>query len=480
MLKEIIVFVGRDAELKTLNGLYAQTDFQMLVLYGRRRVGKTALLSHFCKDKRTLFFTAEQKNDADNLRSFSRAIWRFFGEREDNPAFESWGTALGYIADHCPQDERTVFVFDEFPYAAMANPSLPSTLQIAIDHSFKSTNLMLALCGSNEGFMESEVLGYKSPLYGRRTSQIRLKPFDYRDSARLLAGHTAEEQVTYYATFGGTPYYLEQIDKSLTFAENVRRLMFDISGILYAEPQMLIRQELREPATYTSVLDAIGSGATNPKQIAERAGIDPATVSSYLAALTRLGLVTREVPFGEDPSRSRKGLYYLSDPFFAFWYRFVSPHIGAIEAGLGDAAAKIATQGEGLSTYVGSQFEGICRQWLINQARAGNLPFLPLEIGHWWGTDPSIRERVDIDVVAGNKMSGDLCVGECKYRSQFNESDAIQTLEHRATLIPGFERTHHILFMKGEPSRETWRKADNRQDLSIITLADVYTDIAEQ
>ena len=217
MLKEIIVFVGRDAELKTLNSLYAKTDFQMLVLYGRRRVGKTALLSHFCK------------------------------EREDNPAFESWGTALGYIADHCPQDERTVFVFDEFPYAAMANPSLPSTLQIAIDHSFKSTNLMLALCGSNEGFMESEVLGYKSPLYGRRTSQIRLKPFDYRDSARLLAGHTAEEQVTYYAAFGGTPYYLEQIDKSLTFAENVRRLMFDISGILYAEPQMLIRQELREP-----------------------------------------------------------------------------------------------------------------------------------------------------------------------------------------------------------------------------------------
>lgn len=474
------MFVGREAELGILDSLYEKENFQMLVLYGRRRIGKTALLSHFCKGKRTLFFTAEQKNDSDNLRSFSRAIWRFFGDREDNPTFETWGSALAYIADHCPRDERTVFVFDEFPYAAMANPSLPSTLQIAIDHAFKSANLMLALCGSNEGFMESEVLGYKSPLYGRRTSQIRLKPFDYRDAAHLLAGKTPEEQVIYYAAFGGTPYYLEQIDQSLPFAENIRRLMFSISGILYAEPQMLIRQELREPATYTSVLDAIGSGATHPKQIADRAGVDPAAVSNYLAALTRLGLVTREVPFGENPSRSRKGLYYLSDPFFAFWYRFVSPHIGAIEAGLGNAAAKIATQGECFSTYVGSQFEGICRQWLINQAQAGDLPFLPLEVGHWWGTDPSIRERVDIDVVAGNKMSGDLCVGECKYRSRFNESEAIQTLEHRASLIPGFKRTHHLLFMKGEPSSETMRKANNRPNLSIVTLSDIYRGIAEQ
>ena len=471
------MFVGRESELRTLNELYLKDGFQMLVLYGRRRIGKTALLSHFCASKPTLFFTAEQKNDSDNLRSFSRAIWTFFGEREDNPAFDSWGTALNYVAEHCPQDARTVFVFDEFPYAAMANPSLPSTLQIAIDHAFKRADLMLALCGSNEGFVESEVLGYKSPLYGRRTSQIKLKPFDYQDAARLLGDHSPAEQAACYAAFGGTPYYLEQIDRSQSFSTNVRRLMFDISGILYAEPQMLIRQELREPATYSSVLDAIGSGATNPKQIAERAGIDPTAVSNYLAALVRLGLITREVPFGEDPSRSRKGLYYLSDPFFSYWYRFVSPRIGAIEAGLGEAASKVATDGEAFSTYIGMQFEGICRQWLIRQARAGSLPFLPLEIGHWWGTDPSIHERVDIDVVAGNKMDGNLYVGECKYRSTFDESEALKTLEHRATLIPGFKRTHHTLFMKGTPSAETMRKVSGREDFSIVTLGQIYQDV---
>lgn len=473
------MFVGREAELKVLNNLYSRQEFQMLVLYGRRRIGKTALLSHFCADKPALFFTAEQKTDSDNLRSFSRAIWAFFGEREDNPTFDTWGSALNYIADHCPRDERTVFVFDEFPYAAMANPSLPSTFQIAIDHTFKHANLMLALCGSNEGFMESEVLGYKSPLYGRRTSQIKLKAFDFQDAALLLPGYEPELQVAYYASFGGTPYYLEQIDTSQTFEENVRRLMFDISGILYAEPQMLIRQELREPATYSSVLDAIGSGATHPKQIAERAGIEQTTVSNYLAALQRLGLITREVPFGEDPSRSRKGLYFLSDPFFAYWYRFVSPRIGAIEAGLGEASSSVATQGDAFSAYVGTQFEVICRQWLIRQARAGDIPFLPLEIGRWWGTDPSIRERVDIDVVAGNKMDGDLLVGECKYRTSFNESETIQTLEHRAKLIPGFKRTHHVLFMKGAPSTETARKTRERDDLRIVTLAQMYGGAAE-
>lgn len=471
------MFVGRESELTTLNNLFLNDQFQMLVLYGRRRIGKTALLSHFCQNKRALFFTAEQKNDSDNLRSFSRAVWSFFGEREDNPTFDSWDNALRYIADHCPQNERMVFVFDEFPYAATANPSLPSIFQIAIDHLFKRTNMLLALCGSNEGFMESEVLGYKSPLYGRRTSQIRLKPFDYQDAARLLGGYTPEEQIAYYATFGGTPYYLEQINRSQSFAQNVQRLMFNISGILYAEPQMLIRQELREPATYSSVLDAIGLGATHPKAIAERAGVDANAISNYLAGLQRLGLITREVPFGEDPARSRKGLYYLSDPFFAYWYRFVSPRIGAIEAGLGEAASHVATSGDIFATYVGTQFEIICRQWLIRQAQIGNTPFLPLEIGHWWGTDPSIRERVDIDVVAGNKIDGALFVGECKYRSTFNESDAIKTLEHRASLISGYKQSYLALFMKTDPTKETAQKAACRKDLEIIRLKDMYTNM---
>ena len=471
------MFIGRQAELQALEELYSKQGFQMVVLYGRRRVGKTALLSHFCTGKHALYFTAEQKNDFDNLRGFSEAIWSFFEDSTDRPPFETWKSAFNYIADHCEPGSRVVVVFDEFPYAAQAKPSLPSTLQIAIDHTFKQKNIMLALCGSNEGFMESEVLGYKSPLYGRRTAQIKLKPFDYQDAAKLLHGLAPEEQLAYYAAFGGTPYYLGLIDRSATFEANITKLMFTISGILYAEPQMLLRQELRDPSTYVSALDAIGAGATTPKRIAERAGIDQDAVSNYLSALMRLGLVQREVPFGEDPSRSRKGLYRLADPFFAYWYRFVSPRVGAIEAGLGEAAARQAVSGEAFSTYEGTQFELICKQWYIRQAQQGNTPFLPLEIGRWWGTDPTRRERVDIDLVAGSKPEHALYVGECKYRNSFDESEAIATLEHRATLGSGDERVHYALFMKGKPSEGTSRKARERDDLDVVTLEDIYRNV---
>ena len=472
------MFVGRQSELQTLNALYKKPDFQMVVLYGRRRVGKTALLSHFCKDKHALYFTAEQKNDFDNLRGFSQAIWSFFENSTKRPHFETWKSAFEYIADHCKTDQRLVIVFDEFPYAATANPSLPSILQSAIDHTFKQKNMLLALCGSNEGFMESEVLGYKSPLYGRRTAQIKLKPFDYQDAAKLLPGLSPTEQVSYFSAFGGTPYYLEQIDRSSSFADNVTRLMFDISGILYAEPQMLLRQELRDPSTYTSVLDAIGSGATSPKAIAERSGVDQNAVGTYLSTLVRLGLIQRDVPFGEDSSRSRKGLYCLADPFFAYWYRFVSPRTGAIEAGLGRRAAQQAISGDSFSTYKGRQFELVCQQWYIRQAQKGEVPFLPLTIGKWWGTDPALRERVDIDLVAGSKTERSLYVGECKYRNSFDESGTIATLEHRATLIPGYSHVHFSLFMKGHPSQGTAQKAAARSDLDIVTLDDIYDGIS--
>lgn len=471
------MFVGRQDELQALDALYQKPGFQMVVLYGRRRVGKTALLSRFCRGKKALYFTAEQKTDTDNLRAFSQTIWSFFENAAERPRFETWRSAFDFIVDHCKADERLVIVFDEFPYAALANPSLPSVLQVAIDHAFKRTNVFLALCGSNEGFMESEVLGYKSPLYGRRTAQIKLKPLDYQDAAGFLPGLPPTEQVSYFSAFGGTPYYLEQIDPSSSFADNIARLMFDIAGVLYAEPQMLLRQELRDPSTYTSVLDAIGSGATVPKAIAERAGVGQDAVSSYLSALVRLGLVRRDVPFGDNPSRSRKGLYRLADPFFAYWYRFVSPRVGAIEAGLGQGAATQASAGRMFSTYEGEQFELICRQWFIRQARQGNTPFLPLEIGRWWGTDPALRERVDIDLVAGSKTEQSIYVGECKYRNSFDESKALETLQHRSGLIPGYRHVRLALFTKEKSSRGTLDKAAKRKDLDIVTLEDIYEDV---
>lgn len=273
----------------------------MAVVYGRRRVGKTTLIDAFAADKPTLFFTAQQRSSLQNLVQFSRAVYAFFGMPTDVGAFPDWASAFSFVADAAQERAGSPFVlvFDEFPYAAETEPSLPSALQIAIDHEFRDANMSLILCGSNEGFMESEVLGRKSPLYGRRTMQLRVKPFDCFDAALMLPGLSAEQHIAYYATFGGTPYYLAQIDSGGTYEENVSNLMFDTSGILYEEPLMLLRQELREPALYNSILDAVGSGETVSKRMAERAGVNPNSMSKYLKTLIDLGILEKEVPFGE-------------------------------------------------------------------------------------------------------------------------------------------------------------------------------------
>lgn len=446
----VLMFVGRQRELDALDRLYARPTFQMLVLYGRRRVGKTTLLEHFAKDKPTLYFTAKEQSSARNLHEFSQALFAYFGMAEGLATFESWESAFSFLADHVEkQQERLVLVFDEFPYAATTDPSLPSVLQVAIDRELKHANMLLVLSGSNEGFMESRVLGSKSPLYGRRTAQIKLQPFDYYDAAKMLPAVTdPRDLVRYYTTFGGTPYYLAQIDDQCSYLDNVTELFFEKSGLLYEEPLMLLRQELREPALYNSILYAVASGATSPKEIAERAGVEATTTSRYLKTLEDLGLILRAVPFGENPARSKRSIYRLKDPFFAYWYRFVGPNIGAIEAGAGRAVAEKRAAGESLAAYEGLAFEKVCLQWLQRANQQALLPFLATEFGSWWGTNPKMREQTDIDLVAADGVEKAILLGECKWRESLDETAAMTSLEERVGLIKGYESCWLYLFTK--------------------------------
>lgn len=473
------MFVGRKEELDALEQMYAKDDFQMTVIYGRRRVGKTSLIDEFVKDKPTLYFTAQQKTSVQNLELFSAAIYSAFNMPPSLPAFSTWNAAIAFIVEQAQAktgDHPLVFVFDEFPYAAEADPSLPSVLQTAIDHGLKQTRVRLILCGSNEGFMESEVLGSKSPLYGRRTMQIRLLPFDYLDAARMLPTAKPEELVAYYATFGGTPYYLSQIDASKGYEQNVADLFFSRLGMLYEEPLMLLRQELHEPAGYNSILDAIGSGATSPTRIAEKAGVNQNSVGKYLRTLAGIGIIEKISPLGGGTS-SKAAVWRIKDPFFAYWYRFVSSNLGSIEEGAGRAVAPYATSGQAFNTYVGKQFETICLQWVRRQSIAGHLPFAALEFGQWWGTDPREREETDIDIVAINKIERELLVGECKWRNTLDESTAIQTLESRSELLRGYSKRYLALFTKKPASAGTRAKAENRDDLLLVSTADLYAEL---
>lgn len=473
-----MTFVARQHELQTLKRLYDSDTFEMVVLYGRRRVGKTALIDEFVKDKRTLYFTALQQSAKLNLHDFSRAAASFFGLPESTPPFASWSDALSFVSDRARQDTEHpfVFVFDEFPYAAASEPSLPSMLQIAIDHGFLATNVMMILSGSNEGFMESDVLGHNSPLYGRRTAQIRLLPFDYEDAARFLPDTEPLDAIRYYATFGGTPYYLARLRESDGYESNVLRLCFDSLGALREEPMMLLRQELREPAAYYSVLQAIAGGSTTPKLIAEHAGVETDAIGKYLKTLVELRLVERNVPFGDDPAKSRKSMYRIADPFFAYWFRFVARNASIIESGLSEAVARKLAFGPAFDTYVGQQFETICQQWLIRRNADGELPFIATRFGKWWGADPMAREQTDIDVIAADPMDGQLLVGECKWRNTFDETEAISRLKHRAGLIRGFkpQQAWLTLFSKHPVAKATAARCAGDERLHLVSAADLY------
>lgn len=471
------MFVAREHELHTLEQLYASDSFEMVVLYGRRRIGKTALIDEFTKDKRTLYFTAMQQSTRLNLQDFSRAILTFFGMPTSTPPFSDWSSALSFVAEQAQASaERFVFVFDEFPYAAATEPSLPSIMQIAIDHGLLATKITLILSGSNEGFMESDVLGRKSPLYGRRTAQIRLLPFDYADAAQFLPNTSPQDRVKYYATFGGTPYYLARIRETDGFESNVLRLMFDNLGPLREEPMMLLREELREPAAYYSVLQSIASGNATPKLIAEHAGVESDAIGNYLKTLSSLRLVERNVPFGDNPDKSRKGMYRIADPFFAYWFRFVGRNMGILESNISESVASKLAFGPTFDTYVGQQFETICEQWLIRRNATGELPFIATQFGKWWGNDPIAREQTDIDVIAASPLDHQILLGECKWRNTFNETEALERLHRRAGLVHGYsvDNTYFVLFTKQPVAQATASRYRDNDNVIFVSTDDLY------
>lgn len=468
------MFVGREAELAKLDSLYELRSFQMVVVYGRRRVGKTTLINEFCREKRTLSFTALDQSDADNLADFNRAIAHFFSLPTTLGGFSSWADALSYIADRA-REERFVFSFDEFPYAAQRNKALPSVFQVAIDKAFKETGIFVILCGSNQGFMESEVLGRKSPLFGRRTAQIKVGNLGFRDAAKMLPGLDAQEAFRFYGCFGGVPYYLQQVNPRESLRENLARLYFDPMGFLYEEPYGLLRQEFQEPALYNSILRAVASGANRAKEISDRVGVAQTSLPRYLRALESIGIVEKAVPFGENPETSKQGIYRIAEACYAFWFRFVMPFSSDIEAGLGRAVVNSLPE-EQLNEYLGHRFEALCAEWLVEQAKAGELPISATAVSSWWGTNPSKRAQDDIDVLAADRAAKQLLIGECKYRESFDETAEIEDLESKKGLVKGYVATQFVLFVKHEAGEATRVKVADRADWQIVTLEDIYRE----
>lgn len=459
------VFIGREKELADLNELYIQNRFQLFVLYGRRRVGKTTLLNEFCKDKDTIFYSAEQSNNKLNLEKFSALVFHFYNETKLEP-FSSWTNALLYI-DERQKDKRLVLVIDEFPYLVKKNKALLSEFQHLIDHRLKNGNLFMVLCGSYMGFMEKEVLGSKSPLFGRRTGQLHMKPFNYQTSTRFLEGFSNEDKLKLYGAFGGTPLYLQQIQPDESFEENVKRAFLKVTSYLYEEPLLLLRQEVQEPGVYSAIIEAIASGYTKANEISTKIGEDTAKCLKYIKTLCELGILYKETPFGEKES-SRKTIYGISDLMFRFWYRYVFANRTLIETGARQAVWSKRIESD-YNNYMGLVFEKVCADYLSGQNAKGELPFLFTSIGRWWGTNPATRNQVEIDLIANDGKDYLIC--ECKWCNEKLDLAVLQDLKEKADIFTeNREHTWFVLFSKSGFTEAVVNEAEKNDNIILVDM----------
>ena len=385
------MFIGRDKELSTLNRLYTSGKFEFAVMYGRRRVGKTAIINEFTKGKPSVCFTGVESNEKQNLENFSKCILEFVTNKPTNTSFDSFQTALEFIFE-LAEEQRIVLVIDEYPYVARASESLASTLQLLIDKYKATSKLFLILCGSSMSYMEDQVLAYKAPLYGRRTAQFKIQPFEFREACQYFSRLSDEDKALAYGIVGGTPQYLLQFKDGLSIEDNIKNMYLDPASSIYEEPQNLLKQGVREPAIYNAIITAIATGYTKMSEISTKVGENTSVCATYIKNLVSLGIIKKESPLGEDSSR--KTIYSIEDNMFRFWYRFIPENTSIISRGATELAYdRIKPH---LSDYMGGVFEDICKQYLWSLLLSGECAIDFTNIGRWWGTNPKTRQQVEI------------------------------------------------------------------------------------
>lgn len=409
-------FIDRHRELRELNALSKRKGAQFVIVYGRRRVGKTTLLLHWAQQTgRPYFFWVARRETSDMTRSrFAKTLWRWAYPNKELPEpsqGEDWEILFNLMA-RMIGDQPTIVIFDEFPFAVEADSSLPSHLQVLWDHQLKDKNATLVLSGSHVGMMQ-ELLDYNAPLYGRFTAQLPVEPMPYTALAEFFPHYPADERVATYAILGGIPAYLEKFDPGQSLAANVREHLFQRTGMFQSEPTLMISELAHKTQTYEVILRAIADKNRTPSEISEATGLFSSSLGPYLKHVCTMGFVERRIPALIPPQQRRtttQSRYYLSDPYLRFYFRFIEPNLELIEQGAIDILwEEIKSQ---LRAFIGeTTFEEICREWVIGQLRTGKLPFLPRIIGSHWSKD------VQVDVVAVNWKEKEKAVllGECKW-----------------------------------------------------------------
>ena len=460
------MFIGREHELASLNKLYASDKFEFAVIYGRRRVGKTALINQFIKDKKAIYFMGVESNAKQNLENFGKNIMEFGIGIQTEAVFLSFQAALEYVFQ-LAEKERLILAIDEYPYVARSSKSLASTLQLLIDKYKDNSKLMLILCGSSMSYMEDHVLAYKAPLYGRRTAQMKILPFDFADACRYFKNFSPEDKALIYGIVGGTPQYLLQMDDRLSVEDNIKNTFLNPTSSLFEEPENLLKQEVREPALYNAIITAIATGASRMAEISTKVGEDTSVCAAYLRNLMALGLVQKETPYSE--KSSRKSIYTISDNMFCFWYRFVPENNSII--GRGAAGLAYRRIEPYLSDYMGKVFEEICKQYLWKLLLSGKSPIEFKKLGRWWGTDSSTRRQTEIDIM-GEQDKDTALFGECKWTNEKIDVGVMETLIKRSQLFH-YHNVYLYLFAKTGFTKGCTDKANELGNVVLVTYEDI-------
>jgi AAA+ ATPase superfamily predicted ATPase len=472
-------FVDRQRELRELNTLLKSGSAEFVVVYGRRRVGKTTLLLQWVRQSALpyIYWVARRETTDASRQGLARALWHWAypeAEGPEPPSFDSWPLLFEQMA-RMLGDQHVILIWDEFTYAVESDPSLPSHLQAAWDHLLKDKALILVLAGSHIGMMV-DLLTYQAPLYGRTTGQFPVEPLPYATLTDFFPRYPAAERVATYAVLGGVPAYLERFDGQQSLSANIRQHLFQRLGMFRSEPSVLISDLVRETRNYEATLRAVAMGHHTPSEIARTTGIAPSNLAPYLRRLRELGLIERRIPATIPLNQRRtttRSRYHLRDPYLRFYFRFVEPNLEMVEMELTDLLWERI--GEQFRAFVGvTAFEELCREWTLTKARAGGLPFAPELVGSHWAPD------AQVDVVAINWREQAILLGECKWGAKAVGRSVVQELEEKASrVVPGDGWRVYYAFFARAGFTDAARTEAKGLGASLVDLDTLDTDLRQ-
>ena len=477
------MFIGRETELKFLNDKYNTENGQLVVLYGRRRVGKTETLREFCKGKPHVFYSCTQSTDKVQLSKFSKQILK-----EDIPAkqyiseFADWESAFRSVLDLPFGDNKKLLIIDEFPYMCKGNKSIPSVLQNLWDAELKDKNVMIILCGSAMSFIEKELLAEKNPLYGRATGIYKMTEMGFYDAVKFFPDYTDKDKILVYSILGGIPHYLRQFSPKFSVAENIKKNILTKGSVLYSEVDFLLHQELRETPIYNSIIEAVALGNTKLNDISQKSLVeDTSKTSVYLKNLIELGIVEREFSVdskSKEKANTNRGTYRLTDNFFRFWYAFGFTNISQLEDGDVEGVYDYVIA-PALQEFASYTFEDVCKEFVREMQKKNELPFRYSKMGRWTGKT-TVRDKdapkgvriaeTEVDILGIGKNEKEYLVGECKFKNTpFDYSEYLDTVTKLTPLKEGV-KFYYALFSESGFDSKVVSEADNNDNVTLYNL----------